>query len=74
MSVARIKVKPASTTTRRASRKKSAAPEQPSLSHDAIAREAYLIWELRGRPEDRALEHWLEAEQRLTANPNALSA
>ena len=30
-----------------------------------IARGAYLLWEAAGRPEGRALEHWLEAEARL---------
>ena len=27
-----------------------------------IAERAYLIWEQTGRPEGRALEHWLQAE------------
>ncbi len=27
-----------------------------------IAKRAYQIWENEGRPNDRALDHWLEAE------------
>ncbi len=66
----RIKTKPFSSSaddTRARSRKRmSAAAQAPS--HELIAREAYTIWETSGRPGDRALEHWLEAEQRLAAN------
>jgi hypothetical protein len=30
-----------------------------------IAEEAYRLWEATGRPEGRALDHWLEAEVRV---------
>jgi hypothetical protein len=36
-------------------------------AQEAIARCAYLIWESEGRPIGRALEHWLQAEDRLLA-------
>jgi hypothetical protein len=34
-----------------------------------IRLEAYYIWEREGRPEGRALEHWVAAEQLLGAEP-----
>ena len=36
-------------------------------THEEIASCAYLIWHLEGRPEGRALEHWLQAEGQLIA-------
>jgi hypothetical protein len=48
-----------------------AASAQPELAHDAIAREAYRIWEQHGRPGGQELLHWLEAEQRLRSSPQA---
>ena len=30
--------------------------------HAEIAKRAYAIWELEGRPAGRALEHWLRAQ------------
>jgi Protein of unknown function (DUF2934) len=66
----RIKTKPFSSTTPaegpRTRRKRAPALAQGS-SHDLIAREAYAIWEMSGRPSDRDVEHWLEAEQRLAS-------
>lgn len=66
----RIKTKPFSSATPadgpRTRRKRTAAVAQ-APSHDRIAAAAYAIWETSGRPADRALEHWLEAEQRLAA-------
>ena len=38
-----------------------------------IAERAYLIWEQTGRPEGRALEHWLQAEAEISA-PSAPAA
>jgi len=38
-----------------------------------IAERAYLIWEQTGRPEGRALEHWLQAEAEISA-PSARAA
>jgi hypothetical protein len=35
------------------------------VTTQAIAERAYLIWENMGRPEARALEHWLRAEAEL---------
>ena len=40
------------------------APE-PEPTHDEIAQCARSIWEAAGRPEGRALEHWLLAEAQL---------
>ncbi|HEX2860715.1 MAG TPA: host attachment protein [Lacunisphaera sp.] len=34
-----------------------------ATDHDRIAARAYRLWEERGRPEGRALEFWLEAQQ-----------
>jgi hypothetical protein len=34
-------------------------------THDAIARQAYELWQNRGCPAGRDLELWLEAEQQL---------
>jgi hypothetical protein len=36
-------------------------------THDEIAVCAYFIWEQEGKPEGRALDHWLQAELQLTA-------
>jgi Protein of unknown function (DUF2934) len=43
-----------------------AAPISP-VTREEIALYAYYIWEKKGRPEDRALEHWLQAELQLHA-------
>ena len=37
------------------------------VTREEIALCAYYIWEKGGRPEDRALEHWLQAELQLRA-------
>ncbi len=34
-------------------------------AHDEISRRARAIWEERGRPDGRDLEHWLDAERQL---------
>jgi Protein of unknown function (DUF2934) len=36
-------------------------------THEEIAVCAYFIWEHEGRPEGRALDHWLQAELQLAA-------
>ena len=36
-----------------------------ALTHDRIARQAYGLYEQRGRQEGRALEDWLNAERNL---------
>jgi hypothetical protein len=36
-------------------------------SHEAIARRAYLKWQVRGCPGGTALQDWLEAESELKA-------
>lgn len=46
------------TTAVKAAPKKSAK----SLSHDEIARQAFMLWQERGGSE---MENWLEAERRL---------
>ena len=35
------------------------------MDAEAIARCAYSIWELAGRPNGKAVEHWLQAEREL---------
>jgi hypothetical protein len=37
---------------------------------DPIAKRAYEIWEQEGRPEGRALDHWMQAERELMAAPD----
>jgi Protein of unknown function (DUF2934) len=37
----------------------------------STAERAYLIWERTGRPEGKALEHWLRAEAEVAAEPAA---
>jgi hypothetical protein len=39
--------------------------------HDEIAKRAFTMWELEGRPTGRDLEHWLRAEAELEATQNA---
>jgi hypothetical protein len=36
-------------------------------AQEEIARCAYLVWEREGRPEGRALVHWMQAEDQLLA-------
>ena len=36
----------------------------PELRH-RIEQRAYELWEANGRPEGRALDHWLQAEQEI---------
>jgi hypothetical protein len=38
-----------------------------ACAQEEIARCAYLTWEAEGRPPGRALDHWLQAEDRLLA-------
>ncbi len=33
--------------------------------YQAIATQAYLLWQQEGRPDGRALEHWITAERQL---------
>lgn len=60
--------------------KKSAKPSSPTpsreISHDQIAERARAIWQERGQPEGRDLEHWLDAERELRepGQPPASSA
>jgi hypothetical protein len=39
--------------------------------HAEIAKRAYTMWELEGRPTGRDLEHWRRAEAELEATRNA---
>ena len=39
------------------------------VTREEIALHAYYIWEKEGRPEGRALEHWLQAELQLRCSP-----
>ncbi len=52
----------------------SAGPDHTSPSHDDIAAQAYLLWEQAGRPQGRAVTHWLEAEAALTPNQTRTSS
>ena len=38
---------------------------RPAPTHHEIAVCAYCIWEQEGKPEGRALNHWLQAELQL---------
>jgi hypothetical protein len=40
------------------------------VSHEAIARRAYEIWESDGRPDGCAMEHWLRALSELKGQSN----
>jgi Protein of unknown function (DUF2934) len=39
--------------------------------HADIERCAYLFWEREGRPDGKALEHWLRAEREVEAQGNS---
>lgn len=43
-------------------------------THDEIAAYARRIYETEGRPEGRAMEHWLQAEQQLIGERKAKTA
>jgi len=43
-------------------------------SHEEIAAYAQSIYEQEGRPEGKAVEHWLQAEAQLTAERKARAA
>ena len=47
----------------------SEANAVPNVSDEAIARRAYEIWEGEGRPNGRAMEHWLLAVSELQTKP-----
>jgi hypothetical protein len=49
-----------------------APPAIASPSHEEIASLAYRIWESEGRPEGHALEHWIEATNRLQGERSAI--
>jgi Protein of unknown function (DUF2934) len=53
-------------TTRNASPTMT-SKESPAVSHDEIARLAYLNWEKDGRPFGNDQKYWLEAEQQIRA-------
>ncbi len=40
-------------------------PATRALIHETIAARAYELWEKHGRPENQALDHWLNAEREL---------
>ncbi len=55
----------------------SATSQSSTLSTphpDLIAQRAQALWEQAGRPEGRALEHWLEAERQLQNSARPASA
>lgn len=61
--------------TRRSAEAQQPVPDQTRtdvhLSHDEIARKAYLIYVNLGYPEGGDLQHWLEAEGQTLASPEA---
>lgn len=46
--------------------------ETSAVSHDEIARLAYLNWEKEGRPHGNEQKYWLEAEQQIRATSHLL--
>ena len=47
----------------------------PGWWHEQRIRErAYQIWEEAGRPEGKAVEHWLQAEAEIAASESELEA
>lgn len=40
-------------------------PATRALIHETIAARAYELWEKNGRPDNQALDHWLNAEREL---------
>jgi len=64
-------VAPKATPTRTAAKRRSPRPRRTALqltpSHALIAAEAFHIWEQSGRPQGQELDHWLAAEQKLSA-------
>ena len=50
----------------------AAGPEQVEPKEACkVAERAYLLWEQAGRPEGKALQHWLQAEAERSAKPSA---
>ena len=37
-----------------------------TIGTEEIQLRSYMIWEIEGRPEGRALSHWIQAEEELT--------
>jgi len=77
MAAKKTRKKAATTVSKSTTKKKRTTAAKPAqinaepkiqLSHDAIAREAYLIWLQKG---GSAQDNWLEAEQRLASTVEA---
>lgn len=45
---------------------------KPDDTEQSVREAAYFLWEREGRPEGRALEHWIAAE-RIAAGPEAVN-
>lgn len=45
----------------------SSTPKASDVTHEQIADRARALWQERGQPAGRDLEHWLDAERELTA-------
>jgi hypothetical protein len=43
----------------------ASAQREPTITREQIARRAYEIWQARGCPHGRDIDHWLEAERQL---------
>lgn len=54
-------------------REPSSIETADTVPPEAVAEQAYSIWEERGRPEGQDLDHWFEAERRLRSRENTQS-
>jgi hypothetical protein len=56
-------------------RRRQTKPTSPkkvaTLSEQSLRDAAYYLWEHEGRPDGRALDHWLQASQRLQVGTSA---
>ncbi len=52
-----------------ARRNRITTPPRAVPGHESVALCALGIWEVEGRPEGRAHEHWLQAEAQLAGHP-----
>jgi molecular chaperone DnaK (HSP70) len=49
----------------------TSAENEQAVLHQRVQERAYALWEADGRPEDRQLEHWTQAELEVHAMPTA---
>ena len=63
--MARAQVRNGDMETAQPDRLEGISVDNPELSHEAIARRAYELWEERGRPEGSQEEDWVRAQDGL---------